>query len=137
MSEEAFRFELIRTGYRDHALLRCEGRLTAGHGADRRAWTSLLDDPGRADLLLDLSGVTHLDAAGIGRLADLRNALHRRGGSLRLVEANRRIGAMLRVTGLAAVLDRAEVPPVRVLPFRGRAYRAMVHSVMPPTAAAV
>lgn len=137
MAEEAFRFELIRTGPRDHALLRCEGRLTAGHGAERRVWASLLDASDRADLLLDLSGVTQLDAAGIGRLADVRNAVHRRGGSVRLIEANRRVWVMLRVTGLAAVLDRPASPPVRVLPFRCRVYRAIVNSVMPPAAAAV
>lgn len=136
MAEEAFRFELIRTGYGDHALLRCEGRLTAGNGAERPAWTALLDSPGRADLLLDLSGVTQIDAAGLGRLVELRQVFHRRGGSLRVIEAPGRIRAMLRVTGLADLLDRPE-PGCRVLPFRGRAYRANVHGVMPPTAAAV
>ncbi len=136
MAKPAFHFELIRTGYGDHALLRCVGPLTAGHGAERQVWIPLLEAPDPADLLLDLSAVTELDAAGIGMLATLRSALHRRGGSLRLIEASRRVKTLLSVTGVAGMLDRS-APPPRVLPFRCRAYRALIHSVIPPGAAAV
>jgi anti-anti-sigma factor len=136
MAKQAFHLELIRSGCGDLLLLRCLGPLTAGHGAERQVWASLLESPDRADLVLDLSGVTDLDAAGIGMLAELRSAVHRRAGSLQLMEAGRRVKTMLRVTGVADLLDRPAAP-VRVIPFRCRAHRPFVNALMPPAAAAV
>lgn len=136
MAKEVFHFELIRNGRCDEVLLRCVGRIIAGDGAEREVWTPLLDSRERLDALLDMSGVTQFDAAGIGRLVELRRAVDSRGGSLRLVGASRRVTAMLRVTGVADMLA-GPATPVRALPFRCRAYRGMVHTVMPQTAAAV
>jgi anti-anti-sigma factor len=60
---------------------------------------------------LDLSGVTFIDASGIGLLVRLRNHLFRTGGTLILDNVTPRTRLLLRLTGTGALLP----PPGEVL----------------------
>jgi anti-anti-sigma factor len=61
-------------------------------------------------LVLDMRGVSQIDAAGLGLLVALSTEVRRRGGCLRLARASRRVGALVRVTGLSGVLGMATEP---------------------------
>jgi anti-anti-sigma regulatory factor len=106
-----FRLETVRPRYTCQALLRCSGRLIVGRGAERHHWAAFLDGTDQVDVLLDLSVVTDMDAAGIGIIASLCQSLRRRGGTVRMLAASARVRTLLRVTGVEYALDRP-APPV-------------------------
>ena len=105
-----FRLETVRPGYTDQALLRCSGRLIVGRGAERQIWAVLFYGSDRVDVLLDLSAVTDMDAAGIGIIASLCQSIRRRGGTVRMLAASARVRTLLRVTGVEYALDRPAPP---------------------------
>jgi anti-anti-sigma factor len=136
MPIHAFRIETVRPGYTYQALLRCAGPLVSGDGAEPEVWSALLDSPDRVDVLLDLTGVTDIDAAGVGILAELCQVMHRQGGTVRLLAANERVRTMLRVTGVEDALD-LPTPPARVFPFRSRTMQPSLIWSREPARAAV
>jgi anti-anti-sigma factor len=98
------------------------GPLVAGQGAERSAWSDVLGPVERAtlrvDIQLDLAGVTQIDAAGLGLLAELCGAAHRRGGTVQLSAASERAGRMLRVTGVGLLFDLPAAARVKPFPSR-------------------
>jgi anti-anti-sigma factor len=118
-----FRLETVRSGYADQALLRCSGRLIVGRGAEPHNWAAVLDGTDRVDVLLDLSAVTDMDAAGIGIIASLCQSMRRRGGTVRMLAASARVRTLLRVTGVECALDRP-TPPICEDGCRGGLVRA-------------
>ena len=101
----------MRLRYADQALLRCSGRLIVGRGAERHNWAAFLDGTDRVDVLLDLSAVTDMDAAGIGVIASLCPSIRRRGGTVRVLAASARVRTLLRVTGVEYALESAGPNP--------------------------
>ena len=92
-------------------MLVAEGRLVLGHGADWEAWAPLAAAvPGRR-VRIDLSGVTEIDAAGIGLLARLAAQARCRGGELAVVAASARVRRVLEVVQLDAALRLPPAPP--------------------------
>jgi len=67
------------------------GRLTAGAGAH---------------IALNLTGLTYLDARGLGELVAALNTVRGRGGRLTLVAPSPRVAKMLTVTRLDSVFER-------------------------------
>lgn len=63
---------------------------------------------GHKNLLLDLSGVSHVDSAGLGEMVQAYVSTKNRGGSLRLLHLTRRIRDLLVVTKLLTVFDTYE-----------------------------
>ena len=63
---------------------------------------------GYRNLLLDLSGVPHVDSAGLGEMVQAYVSTKNRGGSLRLLHLTRRIRDLLVVTKLLTVFDAYE-----------------------------
>ena len=63
---------------------------------------------GYKNLLLDLSGVSHVDSAGLGEMAHAYVSTKNRGGSLRLLHLTKRIRDLLVVTKLLTVFDAYE-----------------------------
>jgi anti-sigma B factor antagonist len=63
---------------------------------------------GYKNLLLDLSGVSHVDSAGLGEMVQAYVSTKNRGGSLRLLHLTRRIRDLLVVTKLLTVFDAYE-----------------------------
>lgn len=124
MAVQAFRIGVLRTEHSSELLVRCAGALVAGDGAERPLWSDLLRLSDPVGLLVDLSGVTRMDAAGVGILAELQRTRRQHGGSVRLVAAPERVRVLLRLTGLSESLGGALEPdsgPARVPPFCGGA----------------
>lgn len=78
-------------------ILRCRGRIV--HGEESALLCAALHSQG--DLMLDLEGVTAIDAAGIGALLSLQAA----GIYLKLVNPSHPVRAVLQLTGMASVFE--------------------------------
>jgi anti-anti-sigma factor len=59
---------------------------------------------GERDVLLDLSQLTDIDAAGVGELVRAFNAVQASGGAVRIAHANRYVRQLLQVAGLFTML---------------------------------
>jgi anti-anti-sigma factor len=85
------------------ALFECEGRLTVESASVlRRAVTAQV---GMSKLVLDLKGLTDVDAAGLGVIASLGNWARSTGISLKLMNLMPRVERLLELTGLRAEFD--------------------------------
>src|SRR5258708_34734773 len=83
------------------ATVRCQGRLVRGQEA---ALLCAVMQQHPQDIILDLSGVTAIDAAGIGALVSLLAA----GIYLRVVAPSSAVCQVLRLTGPDSVFEMAE-----------------------------
>jgi anti-anti-sigma factor len=81
--------------------VRCQGRLVRGQ--ETALLCAVFQQHGR-DIILDLSGVTAIDAAGIGALVSLQAA----GTYLRLVGPSLAVRQVLRLTSLDSVFEITE-----------------------------
>ena len=91
------------------AILHIEGVLTAYGGQEPlyRRVRRLTQGKG-VDVVLDLSGVDRMDAAGVGELVLLRLRLEAIEGSLKLVGVNERLRKLLDLVGLLGVFEPAD-----------------------------
>jgi len=93
-------------------LLDLTGRLTVSPGevevAPLRTAIGELMTAGCVDVAINLAGLTHLDARGLGELVVAMKTLRLRGGRLALVAPAPRVAKMLAVTGLDAVFERCD-----------------------------
>jgi anti-anti-sigma factor len=81
--------------------VRCQGRLVRGQ--ETALLCGVIQQHGR-EIILDLSGVTAIDAAGIGALVSLQVA----GTYLRLVGPSSAVRQVLRLTSLDSVFEISE-----------------------------
>lgn len=102
MKSSTFTAELVRTPSR--MVVRVAGRLVAP--GSRPVWGGCLDVAAGADLGLDLSAVSHMDASGLGLLADFVSNAQAQGRQVCIVAANRRVRTLLELTHLDSLLDR-------------------------------
>ena len=86
---------------RDVVTVRCRGRLVRGQ--ETALLCAVFQQNGR-DIILDLSGVTAIDAAGIGALVSLQAA----GTYLRLVGPSLAVRQALRLTSLDSLFEISE-----------------------------
>ena len=82
--------------------VRCQGRLVCG--LESALFGAAVPHHKRDIIVVDLSGVTAIDAAGIGALISLRTL----GTHLRLVDPSQRVSRVLRLTNLHSVFDISE-----------------------------
>jgi anti-anti-sigma factor len=82
--------------------VRCQGRLVCG--LESALFGAAVPRHKRDIILVDLSGVTAIDAAGIGALISLRAA----GTYFRLVDPSETVRQVLRLTNLHSVFDISE-----------------------------
>jgi anti-anti-sigma factor len=80
--------------------LRADGSLTALQGAIRR-----LSCEGRNQILLNLAGLSAIDAGGLGQLLQSNVGLNKGGGQLKLIHPARALRQMLSITKLSRVFD--------------------------------
>jgi anti-anti-sigma factor len=92
----------------DTLVLHCHGRLVRGE--ESALLCAAVHHHGR-DVLLDLAGVSTIDAAGIGALVSLQAA----GIYLKLMNPTEPVRAVLRLTGLEAVFEVYETEPIEKL----------------------
>ena len=99
------------------------GRLVLEHGARWEAWTPFIEWSWGA-FHLDLSGITQLDAAGIGLLVRVARRIRRQGRDFCIVAAPPRVRRMLAVTRLEQQLaSDCRVRPVMSTSIEGMTRR--------------
>lgn len=76
------------------------GRLVLGHGARWGDWSPFIEEATRGAVYVDLSGITQLDAAGIGLLVRVARNVRRQGRDFCLGAAPPRVRRMLALTRL-------------------------------------
>ena len=75
-----------------------------GPGADESSWLTLARAAAGRAVILDFARVSRLDAGGLGILAAFAEAVHARGGCLRLARVRPRVRRMVEVTGLVEAM---------------------------------
>ncbi len=86
-----------------HVVLRCCGRVVLGEGVEnlRKTVKALSEER----ILLDLSGVTAMDAAGLGLLVELHNWARERRRIFQVVDPSPVAARLIAVTALHRVLE--------------------------------
>ena len=92
-------------------VIRAAGRLVAGAGADHPAWAAAPALAPTTPVVMDLKGVTALDASGVGRLLRLRGSLARHGARLTIDAAGPRVRRVLTLSRLDAAFGLAPGVP--------------------------
>jgi len=98
--------EITERRIRDVVVLDLKGRLTIDEGADplRETFNSLIVT-GHRKVLLNLSGVPHIDSGAIGKLVSCSLTARKANGSVKLVGLTGRLVELLTMTKLITVFD--------------------------------
>ncbi len=105
----------IRVERRDQTtVVHCSGRIDIGEGLTRLRET-LISEMGSRAILLDLSLVTAIDAAGLGLLSFLHTRAASRGCALKLVAPSPHVRNLLALTRLDSVLTIVSAAEARQL----------------------
>jgi anti-sigma B factor antagonist len=91
----------------DVVVVDVSGKITLGDGGDmilRDKLRSLVQQ-GQRKLLLNLAEVNYVDSAGLGAIVQSYTTVTNQGGSLKLVNATKRIQDLLSITKLLTVFD--------------------------------
>jgi len=90
----------------DIAIVDISGQLRLGEatGKLRNAVQQLIND-GYLKILLNLSGVIHIDSSGIGELVQDYTTLRNHGGELKLMNLHKNVRNLLQVTRLYTIFD--------------------------------
>jgi anti-sigma B factor antagonist len=108
------------------AIVKVTGDITLNKGGDvilKDKVQSLLHQ-GYGNILIDLSGVSYVDSAGLGELVQAFVTTKNRGGSLRLLNVTKRLRDLLVVTKLLTVFDTYEDEQEGIDSFGGGAVSA-------------
>ncbi len=89
------------------AVVKVTGDITLNKGGDvlLKDKVQSLIQQGQKDILLDLSGVSYVDSAGLGELVQAYATTKNRGGALKLLSVTKRLKDLLVVTKLLTVFD--------------------------------
>jgi anti-sigma B factor antagonist len=87
-------------------VLELNGRITAGPEATAfRQKLAALTEAGSRNVVLEMSGVDYVDSTGLGALVLCATSLKKQGGSMKLVNLNRRNIELLVMTKLATIFE--------------------------------
>jgi anti-sigma B factor antagonist len=87
-------------------VLDLKGRITAGQEAsDLREKVAALAAAGGKNIILNMEGVDYIDSTGLGALVMCDTSLRKKGGSVKLLNLNKRNMELLILTKLATVFD--------------------------------
>ena len=90
----------------DVLIVDLSGTLSLGEGsAALRAAIRDYIDKGNLKILVNMSGVDHLDSSGIGELVAGYTAVKRKGGELKLMKLSKAVDNALLITRLFTVFD--------------------------------
>ncbi|MBY0507778.1 MAG: STAS domain-containing protein [Bryobacteraceae bacterium] len=90
----------------DVTVVDAEGRITLGDGAS--AFRDLIRDlvgKGNKKLLVNLGEVSYIDSSGIGELVSGFTTVQNAGGSMKLLNLNKRVKDLLQITKLYTVFE--------------------------------
>jgi anti-sigma B factor antagonist len=86
-----------------------KGKITIGEGdVLLRDEISKLLAENKKQLVLDLSGVSYMDSAGVGELVSVYTSVKNRGGELKLSCLTKKIKDLLQITQLMTIFDTHE-----------------------------
>lgn len=103
----AVRPDLVLTEQVPGALVALTGRLDVSAAADARLALASAVAAGTGELVLDVAGLTAVDATGLGVLVGAHRAAGRAGRTLVLLDVPLPIGRLLFITRLSRVLRTA------------------------------
>ena len=94
----------------DVTIVTINGDITLNKGGDvlLKDKVQSLIQQGHKNLLIDLSGVSYVDSAGLGELVQAYATTKNRGGALKLLNVTKRLKDLLVVTKLLTVFDTFE-----------------------------
>ena len=101
------------------AVIKVTGDITLNKGGDvllKDKVQSLLQQ-GHKNLLIDLSGVSYVDSAGLGELVQAYATTKNRGGALKLLNVTKRLKDLLVVTKLLTVFDTFDTEATAIASF--------------------
>lgn len=99
-------------------ILDLDGELrTAGSRMSLNKAIGRLSVEGRNQILLNLAGLTAIDASGLGELLESNVGLNKGGGQLKLLRPARALREMMSITNLSGVFDMFESEPEAVAAF--------------------
>jgi anti-sigma B factor antagonist len=88
----------------DTVVVECSGRLTAQVSDMLHREVKRLI-PGTRHIVLDLTGVTHMDSLGLGTIAGLYFSAKTAGCDLKVINLSKRVRELFRLTNLLSVFD--------------------------------
>jgi anti-sigma B factor antagonist len=91
----------------DVVIVDVSGKVTLGDGGDAMLKDKMgsLVQEGQKKVLLNLGDVSYVDSAGLGAIVQAYATLNKNGGSLRLLNATKRIKDLLSITKLLTIFD--------------------------------
>lgn len=109
-------------------VLDMKGRVRIGGGtvALHKAIRSLVEE-GKTQILLNLSGVTHIDSSGLGELVSSHVTLGNQGGEIKLAHLTERLHELLMITKLLTVFDVYDDETKALAGFAGETLRVVQH----------
>ena len=100
---------LAVAGSASHPRVTVTGEVDCSSAPEVRALLDRLVDGAPAEVVVDLTGVTFLDSAGLSTLAAAHRQALAAGGRLRVLAATRTVIRPLQITGLWELLDGQQV----------------------------
>ncbi len=90
----------------DIVVLEITGRITIGRECKQLEWAvdTLVREKQQKKIILDLTGVTHIDSTGIGIIVMSAGQVKQAGGELRLACANKHIEQVLKLTSVDKIV---------------------------------
>jgi anti-sigma B factor antagonist len=91
----------------DVVIVDVSGKVTLGDGGDAMLKDKMgsLVQEGQKKVLLNLGEVSYVDSAGLGAIVQAYATLNKNGGSLKLLNATKRIKDLLSITKLLTIFD--------------------------------
>jgi anti-sigma B factor antagonist len=91
----------------DVVIVDVSGKVTLGDGGDAMLKDKMgsLVQQGHKKVLLNLGDVSYVDSAGLGAIVQAYATLNKNGGSLRLLNATKRIKDLLSITKLLTIFE--------------------------------
>jgi anti-sigma B factor antagonist len=91
----------------DVVIVDVAGKVTLGDGGDAMLKDKMgsLVQQGQKKVLLNLGDVSYVDSAGLGAIVQAYATLNKNGGSLKLLNATKRIKDLLSITKLLTIFD--------------------------------
>ena len=91
----------------DVVIIQVTGEITYGKGSDvlLRGKVDSLLDAGHRKLILDVGGITYVDSAGLGQLAQMHANAKRKQSILKLLRVSKRLRDLLAATRLLPLFE--------------------------------
>ena len=107
-------------------VLDLKGRVRIGGGVIElhKAIRTLVDE-GKTQILLNLSGVTHIDSSGLGQLISSHISVTNQGGVIKLAHLTERLHELMIVTKLLTVFDVYDDEEKALATFNGQVLRVV------------